>query len=82
MRTAGKQSSEAIFEDFGIYANCLSWRRLFILVQKAHFKSTSMGKLASAVDVYACLGRQISIRTEVLKKLSSFLTHPFPRVGS
>ncbi|KAJ5782992.1 hypothetical protein N7457_004766 [Penicillium paradoxum] len=59
-----------------------SFRKLFTLVQKAHFKSTNIARLEAAVKVYASLARIDSLRQGVLKKLTGLLLHPFPRVRS
>ncbi|KAE8165313.1 tubulin folding cofactor D C terminal-domain-containing protein [Aspergillus tamarii] len=57
-----------------------SYRKLFVLVQKAHFKSSNIARLEAAIKVYAPLSRLEPLREEVLKKMSSMLLHPFPRV--
>ncbi|KAB8258947.1 tubulin folding cofactor D C terminal-domain-containing protein [Aspergillus pseudonomiae] len=57
-----------------------SYRKLFVLVQKAHFKSSNIGRLEAAIKVYAPLSRLEQLRAEVLKKMTSMLLHPFPRV--
>ncbi|KAB8342714.1 hypothetical protein FH972_022314 [Carpinus fangiana] len=56
------------------------WRTLLSLVQKAHFKSTSIQKLVVAVDVYRGLAQVPQIRVDVLNKLTGMLMHPFPTV--
>ncbi|PYH44553.1 tubulin-specific chaperone D [Aspergillus saccharolyticus JOP 1030-1] len=63
--------------------------RLFVLVQKAHFKTTNMARLEAAVKVYAPLSRTSGagdsvgqLRREVLKKMTGLLLHPFPRIRS
>ncbi|KAF7720318.1 Uncharacterized protein PECH_003437 [Penicillium ucsense] len=55
-------------------------REVFVLVQKFHFRSGSIQRLESSVKVYAALSRVDSLRTDVLKKLTGILLHPFPRV--
>ncbi|RAL00906.1 tubulin-specific chaperone D [Aspergillus ibericus CBS 121593] len=57
-----------------------SLRRLFVLVQKAHFKSSNMARLEAAVRTYAPLSRMEQLHTDVLKKMTAMLLHPFPRV--
>ena len=57
-----------------------SWRALFVLVQKSHFKSGSMARLTGAVDVYLGLAKVGNLEREVLKKLVSLLMHPYPKV--
>lgn len=61
-------------------ANLSSFRRLFVLVQKAHFKSSNISRLEAAIKAYSSLSRFEPLRGEVLKKLTSMLLHPFPRV--
>ncbi|KAE8376376.1 tubulin folding cofactor D C terminal-domain-containing protein, partial [Aspergillus bertholletiae] len=56
------------------------YRKLFTLVQRAHFKSSNIARLEAAIKVYASLSRLEPIRAEVLKKMTSMLLHPFPRV--
>jgi hypothetical protein len=56
------------------------FRKVFVLVQKAHFRSSNMQRLESAVKVYAALSRLDSLRIDVLKKMTGLLLHPFPRV--
>ncbi|PIG87156.1 tubulin-specific chaperone D [Aspergillus arachidicola] len=55
-------------------------RKLFVLVQKAHFKSSNIARLEAAIKVYAPLSRLEPLRADVLKKMTSMLLHPFPRV--
>ncbi|KAL4975370.1 tubulin folding cofactor D C terminal-domain-containing protein [Aspergillus desertorum] len=55
-------------------------RKLFILVQKAHFKTSSIARLEAAIRTYAPLSRLDQVRADVLKKLTGLLLHPFPRV--
>ncbi|OJJ37236.1 hypothetical protein ASPWEDRAFT_131348 [Aspergillus wentii DTO 134E9] len=57
-----------------------SFRKLFVVVQKAHFKSSNIARLEAAIRVYAPLSRLEPLRIDVLKKLSSMLLHPFPRI--
>ncbi|KAF7587023.1 hypothetical protein BBP40_007845 [Aspergillus hancockii] len=57
-----------------------SFRKLFVLVQKAHFKSSNVMRLEAATRVYAPLSRLEPLRTDVLKKMTAMLLHPFPRV--
>jgi hypothetical protein len=58
----------------------LIFRKVFLLVQKAHFRSSNIQRLESAVKVYASLSRVESVRIDVLKKMTGLLLHPFPRV--
>ncbi|MCJ1390931.1 hypothetical protein MMC18_003792 [Xylographa bjoerkii] len=51
-------------------------RKVFVLVQKCHFKSSNLSKLKAAIDVYVGLSRLLVVRKEVLLKLSSMLLHP------
>ncbi|KAL4802284.1 tubulin folding cofactor D C terminal-domain-containing protein [Aspergillus unguis] len=55
-------------------------KKAFVLVQKAHFKTTNIARLEAATRVYAPLSRFEQVRVEVLKKLTGMLLHPFPRV--
>lgn len=57
-----------------------TFRKVFALVQKAHFRSSSIQRLESAVKVYAALSRLDSLRNDILKKMTGLLLHPFPRV--
>ncbi|KAE8350619.1 tubulin folding cofactor D C terminal-domain-containing protein [Aspergillus coremiiformis] len=57
-----------------------SYKKLFVLVQRAHFKSSNIGRLEAAIKVYAPLSRLGPLRAEVLKKMTAMLLHPFPRV--
>ncbi|KAJ5799803.1 uncharacterized protein N7518_001871 [Penicillium psychrosexuale] len=59
-----------------------SFRKLFTLVQKAHFRSANIARLEAAVKVYAALSRIDSLRGGVLKKMTGLLLHPFPKVRS
>lgn len=56
------------------------FRKVFILVQKSHFRSASITRLEAAVKVYTALFEVESLREEILKKLTSMLLHPYPRV--
>ncbi|KAL5341566.1 tubulin folding cofactor D C terminal-domain-containing protein [Aspergillus crustosus] len=57
-----------------------SLRQFFVLVQKAHFRSSSIARYEAAIRAYAPLARLEQIRGDVLKKLTGLLLHPFPRV--
>lgn len=62
----------------------LTWsslRKLFVLVQRAHFKSSNIARLEAAVRAYAPLSRIEQLHTEVIKKMTALLLHPFPRVS-
>lgn len=56
------------------------FRKVFVLVQKAHFRSSNIARLEAAVKVYAALARLEPLRADTLKKLTGLLLHPFPRV--
>lgn len=57
-----------------------TFRKVFVLIQKAHFRSSNLARLEAAVKAYAALSRLDNLRTDTLKKLSGLLLHPFPRV--
>jgi len=57
------------------------WRNVLAYVQKSHFKSTLVGKIVAAVDVYRGLGAVDGVRDDVVKKLIGMArTNPYPRV--
>ncbi|QIW99073.1 hypothetical protein AMS68_004591 [Peltaster fructicola] len=57
------------------------WRRLLAQVQKAHYKSTDIPRLLTAISVYSWLSDIPSIRQDALKKLFSMLKMiPYPKV--
>lgn len=58
-----------------------SLRKLFVLIQRAHFKSSNIARLEAAVRAYAPLSRIEQLHTEVIKKMTALLLHPFPRVS-
>ncbi|KAL4931520.1 tubulin-specific chaperone D [Aspergillus undulatus] len=58
----------------------LNLRKLFVAVQKAHFKTSNIARLEAAIRAYAPLSRMEQVRADVLKKLTGLLLHPFPRV--
>ncbi|KAJ5107034.1 hypothetical protein N7456_003709 [Penicillium angulare] len=58
------------------------FRRVFTLVQKAHFRSSNIARLEAAVKLYAVLLEIQPLREDILKKLTAMLLHPFPRVRS
>lgn len=59
-------------------------KRLFLLTQKAHFKSTNVPKLSAAVRVYSALvlaaESGAEFKKEVAAKLVGMLLHPFPGI--
>ncbi|PYH96298.1 hypothetical protein BO71DRAFT_321191 [Aspergillus ellipticus CBS 707.79] len=57
-----------------------SLRKLFVIIQKAHFKSANILRLEAAVRAYAPLSRIQQLHTDVFKKMTAMLLHPFPRV--
>jgi tubulin-specific chaperone D len=59
----------------------LPTRKLWNVVRKAHFKSTSIRKLEAAVRIYGALATQDDIRRHALRKLSDLLLHPYPTVS-
>lgn len=56
------------------------FRKVFLLVQRAHFRSANIARMEGAVKVYAALSGTENLQEEVLKKLTAMLLHPFPRV--
>lgn len=58
-----------------------SLKKLFLLAQKAHFKSSNIPRLDGAIKVYAALSRAPELRTDILKKLTTMLLHPYPKVN-
>uniref|UniRef100_A0A093VT36 Tubulin-specific chaperone D n=1 Tax=Talaromyces marneffei PM1 TaxID=1077442 RepID=A0A093VT36_TALMA len=59
-----------------------SLKKLFLLTQKAHFKSSNIPRLEGAIKVYASLSRAPELRTDILKKLTAMLLHPYPKHGA
>lgn len=57
-----------------------AWRRLFIEVRKAHFKSGNVQKIEAAVKIYAGMLAVPRVRAEVQEKLCSMLLHPYPKI--
>jgi hypothetical protein len=57
-----------------------SLKKLFLLTQKAHFKSSNIPRLEGAIKVYAALSRATELRVDILKKLTAMLLHPYPKV--
>lgn len=57
--------------------NLLRWRSLYLLVQKAHYKTGNVRKLEAAIKVY---GGLLQVYPEALEKLISMLLHPFPKI--
>ncbi|KAL4942544.1 hypothetical protein BDV06DRAFT_211749 [Aspergillus oleicola] len=62
----------------GFQDPCL--KKLFILIQKAHFKTANVARLEAAIRAYAPLSRVEQVRPDVLKKLTGLLLHSYPRV--
>lgn len=59
-----------------------SLHKLFLLTQKAHYKSSNIPRLEAAIRVYAALCRTSAIRADALKKLTGMLLHPYPKVDT
>jgi len=55
----------------------LNWRSLYLLVQKAHYKTGNVRKLEAAIKLY---GGLLDVYPEALQKLTSMLLHPFPNI--
>jgi hypothetical protein len=51
------------------------------VVQKSHFKSSSIPKILASLDIYRALAAVKGIRDSVLTKVISMLLHPFPNVS-
>lgn len=60
-----------------IQKSSLNWRSLYLLVQKAHYKTGNIRKLEASIKMY---GGLIEVYPEALQKLSSMLLHPFPKI--
>jgi len=60
-----------------VSTNLLRWRSLYLLVQKAHYKTGNVRKLEAAIKVY---GGLLQVYPEALEKLTSMLLHPFPKI--
>ncbi|KAI9683032.1 MAG: hypothetical protein M1822_006225 [Bathelium mastoideum] len=56
------------------------WRTLLSLIQKSHYKSSSIPKILTAINCYRGLAEIDTVREDALKKLRSMLKHPFPKV--
>jgi hypothetical protein len=57
------------------------WMSLLSIVQKAHYKSSSIPKIMACLDIYRALAAIEAIRSLVLTKVVSMLLHPFPNVS-
>ena len=57
-----------------------AWKRLFIEVRKAHFKSGNVQKIEAAVRIYAGMMAVPRVKGEVQEKLCSMLLHPYPKI--
>lgn len=55
-------------------------KRSMFLVQKSHYKSTSIPKLKAAIEVYTGLCSLPSVKQQALRKLRAMLLHPYPQV--
>lgn len=71
-----------LIDSYAISAHELNpvFRKVFVLVQKAHFRSSNLARLEAAVKVYAALAGLEPLRADALKKMTVLLLHPFPRV--
>lgn len=58
-------------------ANVNRLRSLYLLVQKAHYKTGNIRKLEAAVKMY---GGLTDVYPEALQKLTTMLLHPFPKI--
>lgn len=59
----------------------LPTRKLWNIVRKAHFRSTSIRKLEAAVKIYGVLAAQGEMRQNAIGKLKDLLLHSYPTVG-
>ena len=59
-------------------------KRTFTLVQKAHFKSSNVGRIEAAIKAYEGLlfaaPEGGGVRRDVVRKLTGMLLHPYPKV--
>jgi hypothetical protein len=53
------------------------FKSLYILTQKAHYKTGNVRKLEAAIKLY---GGLLGVYPEAVQKLSSMLLHPFPNI--
>lgn len=60
-----------------VIANIIRWRSLYLVVQKAHYKTGNVRKLEAAIKLY---GGLVQVYPEALEKLTSMLLHPFPKI--
>jgi hypothetical protein len=58
-------------------SDIMDWSDLYLLVQRAHYKTGSVRKLEAAIKLYSGLAE---VYPKVLDKLVSLLLHPFPKV--
>ena len=69
---------------------CFRLRLLFLRTQKAQFKTSNVKKLDAAIKIYGALidifshstadNNESELRVKFVEKLTSMLSHPFPRV--
>jgi len=56
-------------------------KKIFVQTQKAHYRTTSVQKLAAAIRVYRSLAlAEPALRKDAVTKLVGMLLHPFPRI--
>ncbi|PGH36963.1 hypothetical protein GX50_00198 [[Emmonsia] crescens] len=58
----------------------INYHKLFVSVQKFHFKSANMSRIEAAIKIYALLWRMDVIRGDAMKKLTGMLLHPYPKI--
>ncbi|OJD19110.1 hypothetical protein AJ78_00896 [Emergomyces pasteurianus Ep9510] len=58
----------------------INYQKLFVSVQKFHFKSANMSRMEAAIKIYALLWRMDVIKGDAMKKLTGMLLHPYPKI--
>ncbi|EGE83692.2 beta-tubulin cofactor d [Blastomyces dermatitidis ATCC 18188] len=58
----------------------MNYHKLFVLVQKFHFKSANMARIEAAIKIYSLLWRMGVIKGDAMKKLTGMLLHPYPKI--
>ncbi|ODH53102.1 hypothetical protein GX48_00637 [Paracoccidioides brasiliensis] len=58
----------------------IDYRKIFVCVQKFHFKSANVSRIEAAIKIYALLWRMGVFRNDSMKKLTGMLLHPYPMI--